>query len=89
MGQVSPFRSFRFEAFILKHPELEHVRTKVKSPGQNGSREHGFGTLTYERLSIDEIVDAVMLAKHPNEVHLGLASPTIPKFQTTENLPTS
>ena len=97
------------EAFILAHPELSHVRTRVKSPGQNGSRERGFGTLKYERLYIDEIDDAVMLAKHaeeyrieyneirphealawnrPKEVHLGLASPTVPTFQTTENLPT-
>lgn len=104
-----PFRSFRFEAFIELHPELAHVRTRVKSPGQNGSRERGFGTLKYERLYIDEIDDAVMLAKHaeeyrieynslrphealswnrPKEVHLGLADPTIPTFQTTETLPT-
>lgn len=39
-----PFRSFRFEAFIAAHPELRHVRTRVRSPGQNGSRERGFGT---------------------------------------------
>ena len=36
-----PFRSFRFEVFI----ELAHVRTRVKTPGQNGARERGFGTL--------------------------------------------
>ena len=104
-----PFRSFRFEAFIASHPELHHVRTRVKSPGQNGSRERGFGTLKYERLFIDEIDDAVMLAKHaenyrieynsvrpheaiawnrPKEVHLGLADPTIPTFQTKKILPT-
>lgn len=58
-----PFRSFRLEAFILKHPELSHVRTRVKSPGQNGSRERGLGTLKYERLYLDEMDDAVMLAK--------------------------
>jgi transposase InsO family protein len=62
-----PFRSFRFEAFIELHPELAHVRTKVNSPGQNGSRERGFGTLKYERLYIDEIDDAIMLAKHAEE----------------------
>jgi len=104
-----PFRSFRFEAFIAGHPELHHVRTRVRTPGQNGSRERGFGTLKYERLFIDEIDDALMLAKHseeyrteyntirpheaiawnrPKEVHFGLADPTIPTFQTTENLPT-
>ncbi|WP_261623341.1 integrase core domain-containing protein [Nesterenkonia marinintestina] len=105
-----PFRSFRFQAFIEMHPELAHVRTRVKSPGQNGSRERGFGTLKYERLYLDEIDDVLMLAKHaedyriqcnelrphealswnrPLEVHLGLADPTIPTFQTTETLPTS
>ena len=105
-----PFRSFRFEAFIALHPELAHVRTRVNSPGQNGSRERGFGTLKYERLFIDEIDDAGMLAKRaedyrneynqirphealawnrPKQVHLGLASPTVPTFQSTETLPTS
>lgn len=105
-----PFRSFRFEAFIELHPELAHVRTRVRTPGQNGSRERGFGTLKYERLFIDEIDDAVMLAKHaesyrteynqtrpheaiawnrPQEVHLGLADPTIPTFQTKQILPTT
>lgn len=104
-----PFRSLRFEAFIASRPELAHARIKVKTPGQYGSRERGFGTLKYERLYIDEIDDAVMLAKHaeeyrleynqirpheaiawnrPKEVHLGLASPTIPTFQTKETLPT-
>jgi transposase InsO family protein len=38
-----PFRSFRFESFIAAHPELAHVRTRVRTPGQNGSRERGFG----------------------------------------------
>lgn len=28
-----PFRSFRFEAFIELHPELHHVRTRVRHPG--------------------------------------------------------
>jgi putative transposase len=104
-----PFRSFRFEAFIAGRPELNHVRTRVRTPGQNGSRERGFGTLKYERLYIDEIDDAVMLAKHaedyrieynrvrpheaiawnrPHDVHLGLADPTTPTFQTKEILPT-
>ena len=29
-----PFRSFRFESFITAHPELRHVRTKVRTPGR-------------------------------------------------------
>ena len=27
---------FRFEAFIATHPEVRHVRTRVRTPGQNG-----------------------------------------------------
>ena len=65
-----PFRSFRFEAFIAGRPELSHVRTRVKSPGQNGSRERGFGTLKYERLYIDEIDDAHMLAKRAEDYRI-------------------
>lgn len=62
-----PLRSFRFEKFIFDHPELHHVRTRVKTPGQNGSRERGFGTLKYERLYLDEIDDAVMLAERAED----------------------
>lgn len=57
-----PFRSFTFEAFIASHPELTHVRTRVRTPGQNGSRERGFGTLKYEWLYRQEICDAIELA---------------------------
>ncbi len=46
-----PFRSFRFEKLIVDHPELHHVRTRVTTPGQNGSRERGFGTLKHEGVS--------------------------------------
>ena len=105
-----PFRSFRFEAFIAAHPELCHVRTRVRTPGQNGSRERGFGTLKYEWLFLDDIADAVELVERvdayrhdynttrphqalawnrPEEVHLGLASPTTPTFETQEILPTT
>ena len=62
-----PFRSFRFESFIAAHPELHHVRTRVKTPGQNGSRERGFGTLKYERLYLDEINDAIVLAERAED----------------------
>lgn len=103
-----PFRSLNFELFITSHPELRHVRTRVKSPGQNGSRERGFGTLKYERLFLDKIPDALELIEHaedyrdeyntirpheaiawnrPNEVHLGIADPTIPTFEQEEILP--
>jgi hypothetical protein len=50
-------RAFRFEAFIATHAELRHVRTAVKSPGRNGSRERGFGSLKYERLFLEEVPD--------------------------------
>lgn len=59
-----PFRSFRFEAFIATHSELRHVPTRVRSPGQNGSRERAFGTLTYERLFLEEIPYTLDLATH-------------------------
>ena len=62
-----PFRSFRFEAFIELHPELAHVRTRVRTPGQNGSRERGFGTLKNERLYHDQIDDAVTLAERAED----------------------
>ena len=62
-----PFRSFRFEAFIATHPELRHVRTRVRTPGQNGSRERGFGTLKYERLFLEEIDDVLDLTVHAEQ----------------------
>ncbi|WP_228375022.1 integrase core domain-containing protein [Demequina iriomotensis] len=105
-----PFRSFTFEAFITNHPELRHVRTRVRTPGQNGSRERGFGSMKYEWLYRHEIDDALDLVEQieayradynhvrpheaiawnrPAEVHLGLADPTIPTFETEEILPTT
>ncbi|WP_333766886.1 integrase core domain-containing protein [Streptomyces sp. IBSBF 2435] len=62
-----PFRSFRFEAFIAAHPELRHVRTRVRTPGQNGSRERGFGSLKYEKLFPEEIPDALDLVRHAED----------------------
>lgn len=65
-----PFRSFRFEAFIAGHPELRHVRTRVRSPGQNGSRERGFESLKYERLYLHEITDGLDLARHAEDYRI-------------------
>lgn len=62
-----PFRSFRFEAFIATHPELRHVRTRVRTPGQNGSRERGFGSLKYEKLFLEEIDDVLDLVAHAED----------------------
>ena len=36
----------------------------MKSPGQNGSRERGFGTLKYERLFLEEKDDVLNLVTH-------------------------
>ncbi len=58
-----PFRSFRFQAFIASHPELRHVRTRVRTPGQNGVRERGFESLKYERLYRYPIDDGLDLAR--------------------------
>ena len=58
-----PFRSFRFESFIASRPELRHVRTRVKSPGQNGVRERAFQSLKYERLYREPIDDALDLVR--------------------------
>lgn len=56
-----PFRSATFELFIMRHPELRHARTRVRTPGQNGSRERGFGTMKYEWLFREEIDDGLAL----------------------------
>ena len=42
-------------------------RTRIR---QNGSRERGFGTLQHERLFIDEIDNAVMLAERAEEYRI-------------------
>lgn len=65
-----PFRSLNFELFIMRHPELRHVRTRMRSPGQNGSRERGFGTLKYERLFLDEIPDAMTLVERAEDYRI-------------------
>ena len=55
------FKSRRFAAFVDAHPELIHIRTKRKSPGQNGVRERAFGSLKYEHLYRHEIDDGHQL----------------------------
>ena len=47
----------------MGHPELRHVRTRVRSLGQNGLRERGFGTLKYERLFPGDIPNALTLVE--------------------------
>jgi putative transposase len=58
------FRSADFARFIAARPELTHVRTRHRSPGSNGVRERGFGTLKYEQLYRHDIDDGVELARH-------------------------
>lgn len=60
------FRSFTFDAFFSAQPVLRHVRTRVRTPGQNGSRERGFGTMKYEWLFREEIDDGLELVEHVN-----------------------
>jgi putative transposase len=59
-----PFRSARFATFIRSHPELQHVRTRARTPGQNGVRERGFESLKYERLYREHVPDGLTLAAH-------------------------
>ncbi len=56
------FKSARFARFVAEHPELIHIRTKAKSPGQNGVRERAFQSLKYEHLYRHEIDDGHQLA---------------------------
>ncbi len=58
-----PFRSFRFGALITGRPELRHVRTRARTPGQNGVRERAFESLKYERLYREQIDDAIDLVR--------------------------
>jgi len=44
------FKGAAFARFIASRPELLHIRTRAKCPGQNGVRERGFGSLKYEHL---------------------------------------
>jgi transposase InsO family protein len=73
-GQIHPvvivtdngpaFRSADFARFIASRSELAHVRTRHRSPGSNGVRERGFGTLKYEQLYRHDIDDGIDLARH-------------------------
>ncbi|GAB6902338.1 integrase core domain-containing protein [Kineosporia succinea] len=65
-----PFRSFRFEHYIKTRPELAHVRTRVRTPGQNGTRERGFGTLKYEWLYRHDIDHGPALAEQAEAYRL-------------------
>ncbi len=54
------FKAARFAAYIETRPELIHIRTRRRTPQQNGVRERAFGSLKYEhlyRLEIDDGYD--------------------------------
>ena len=55
------FKAARFATFIESRPELIHIRTRRKSPQQNGVRERAFGSLKYEHLYRHEIDDGHQL----------------------------
>jgi transposase InsO family protein len=57
------FKSARFAAFVERRPELIHIRTRRKSPQQNGVRERAFGSLKYEHLYRLEIDDGHQLGQ--------------------------
>ena len=57
------FKSVSFAAYIEKRPELIHIRTRRKSPNQNGVRERAFGSLKYEHLYRHEIDDGHQLGQ--------------------------
>lgn len=65
-----PFRSLNFELFITSHPELRHIRTRVRTPRQSGSPERGFATLKYERLFLDDIPDALTLVERAEDYRI-------------------
>jgi hypothetical protein len=65
-----PFRAFRFETFMTQHPELRHVRTRVTSPGRNGSRECGFESVKNERLYLHAINDGLDLVRHAEDYRI-------------------
>ena len=56
------FKAHRFTRFIDSRPELIHIRTRRKTPQQNGVRERAFGSLKYEHLYRHEIPDGPSLA---------------------------
>ena len=67
------FKGAAFARFIASRPELLHIRTRVRSPGQNGVRERAFGSLKYEHLyrhapEIATLADLHREAEHYRQV---------------------
>jgi putative transposase len=59
----SAFKGAAFTRFIADRSEFVHIRTRRRSPGQNGVRERAFGSLKYEHLYRIEIDDLPALAR--------------------------
>ncbi len=57
------FKAARFATFVERRPELIHIRTRRKTPQQNGVRERAFGSLKYEHLYRLEIDDGYQLGQ--------------------------
>jgi len=57
------FKGHAFAAFIASRSEFVHIRTRRKSPGQNGVRERAFGSLKHEHLYRCEIETLTDLAR--------------------------
>jgi putative transposase len=65
------FKGATFARFLGGRPELRHIRTRRKSPGQNGVRERAFGSLKYEhlyRMEIDSLADLAREAEAYRQV---------------------
>ncbi len=56
------FKADGFERFIGSRSELIHIRTRRKTPQQNGVRERAFGSLKHEHLYRTDIPDGPTLA---------------------------
>jgi len=54
----------------MGHPELRHVRTRVRTPRKNGSRERGFATLKYECLFPGDIPEALTLVERAEDYRI-------------------
>jgi len=58
------YRAVGFARYIASRPELQHVRTRHRSPGTNGVIERFYESIKYEHLYRHEINDGPALADH-------------------------
>src|SRR5699024_11280647 len=64
------FTSLNVHSFAASRPDLRYVRTSKNSPGQDGSRERGFGTVKYDRLFLDDIPDSLTLVERAEDYRI-------------------